>query len=524
MLCLLGKLLVFEGKYEEAVQEAFGSNTLVNHIRVLLKPHDVTNANEEDEMLIKEQLAPKIIAVQTSFCMAIALEQVGKLPDALIPYSEVTELCRRLPFNSVLLRGRSTHYFVGLAMYRYGMLCANLTVDPRPLYGTSSQGSDSPFLLRSKLLFDAAVSLRMFLSFMPAAFGVRRHLAALQTYCEVLEQRFRRANYRTAFDFDVVRGQDAIQESEESHFCPSSTAEDLLFCSQLIDSISNPADPKDFIISGNSIIRQILGRLSRYGDHQGALAYCKNIFTKYPVDASMYGRLVLACAAAGRHVETVRVGEIYFNLGGKEPSIILSIARSCILFPSKAAFAAEILNANFDGCSEILKTPFRLMIGLACIRESVMKGITYENSKLLYEKAVTVLAEAVVSDETNPQTHFFLALAYALQRKMRAAEDSIKTSLSLESEQPAAWFLFALIASARKDHDLCLSICNSFAESHEQHSSFIPLSLLRSELFIYLGLHAEAARLVSSLIGSFTDPAGPVVEDVTSISAEKSDG
>lgn len=578
---MLGKLLVFQGRYDEALSEAFsgGKQMAGEEIGLLLHLEtstgtDIDVGGEErrdrsimDDLVPPDEVAttsstgasliatsnggeresslppsgtfrlPQAIALQALLCLGLALEQAGRAKDALLPYSDVTGHCRRLPNRDRLLTSTGLAFFAGMAMYRYGMLCSALAIDPRSLQGAgpfpSAAGTGQ---LREQLLSDAALSLRMFLSFNPRLFGPLRHRAAAANYWEALEARFRRISYRKAFACSTARlerGPTMMQATAaqlsgpanmslsmaleiSGPFCPGSYAEDMLLGVQLIEALTPlPTDAEGAQKGGLSRNVQLsIARLARREDWQGLASYCQGLLIKHAADATAYGRLVLANAAVGRLAEAIRAGEIYVDLGGTELSTLLIIARANMLLPGRASYAVRLLerqvggvgktvaNGNGDGggrhsghpqnppqpteggggedshqsCSQgqqtILGNALRLTLGAAYLRCAMAAGCPLAHSRDMIEKAVIVLAEAVIQDETDARTHYWLALAYALQRRLRPAEDCIKTALSLESEMPVAWFLFALIASARKDYDLCLSICNSYQEGHP--GLFIP--------------------------------------------------
>lgn len=571
---MLGKLLVFQGRYEEALSEAFsgGSQMVEEEINSLLHldtggsiddgegrrdrtlddlvPPDETgtvvgatsltaSSNGGDQGGSAPSLSgpfrlPSAVALQTLLCLGLALEQMGRAKDALLPYSDVTGHCRRLPNRDRLLNSTGLSFFVGLAMYRYGMLCSALAIDPRSLQGTGPfTSAASTGQLREQLLSDAALSLRMFLSFKPRIFGSLRHRAAATSYWEVLEARFRQISYRKAFACSTARLEHgpmmmqatttipsrdlAVSMALEINgpFCPGSYAEDMLLGVQLMEALTPlPTDAEGAQKGGLSRTVQVsIARLARREDWPGLASYCQGLLIKYAADATAYGRLVLANAAAGRLAEVIRAGEIYVDLGGIEPSTLLIIARANMLLPGRASHAVRILERQLGraiavsatsghgdgsgGHSSHIHSPpsphteptkeggegtgkgtehrspptslgnaLRVTLGAAYLRCAMVAGCSQAHSRDLIEQAVTILAEAVIQDETDARPHYWLALAYALQRRLRPAEDCIKTALSLESEMPVAWFLFALIASARKDYDLCLSICNSYQEGH----------------------------------------------------------
>lgn len=64
-------------------------------------------------------------------------------------------------------------------------------------------------------------------------------------------------------------------------------------------------------------------------------------------------------------------------------------------------------------------------------------------------------------DESNPKAHFLLAKCAAEEGNIAEAETEIKKSLSVDSSCIDAWCLFALLKSAKRDYEGCLTVCNS---------------------------------------------------------------
>lgn len=635
---MLGKLLVFVGRYEEALKEAF-DHFDPEEISCLFKT-DYTSSEERLDAAAGS--LPHFVAIQASFCWGAAREMTGRAVEALLPYSHVTDFARRLPSGHHLMRSKAMIFFTGMAMFRYGMLCSVLAIDPRPMLrvmkigarpmsrhsssslGYKDQEPGTVSQLRSKLLFDAAISLRMFISFQPNTFGNIRHSAALEAYLEALEARFRKSNYQSAFEVDQqfygligaastgggganlsldllhiplpppdgeggITGSSALSTSSATvssgPFAPENVEEDLLLGLAVLHTLfpppiafsslaastmpvecsngENPIGMTDLMVDkvqrGAALPINLLSlaRFARLGDAEGLVMFVKTLLTRYAGEASVYGRLVLSCAAAprtiegARHDEVLRSGEIYYSLGGREAAVIAVWATRCLLFPKWSFQVISHLESILDTGSqgdmlriqdnerddEPQQNTLRILLGLALIKSSLYTINDSSTTQEFLERAITVLAQAVIYDETDPRPHLSLSLGYALQGKLRAAEDSVKTALSLEPEQPAAWYLFALLASARRDFDLCWKICNLFGAEEDKPegvttedrtllSSYglIPMALLKTQLLVYWGMMEEAIKVVSGLITSFTHPAGLVVEEKSSLSALQLDG
>lgn len=412
---MLGKLLVFQGSYAEAITQAFnyikGEDLLALFTTLSSSGDDIEASTTPDVITSFHQ----IIGIQASCCKGIALEMTGRAHDAaMAPYSDVTAFCRSFPTPN-LLKSRGFAFFVGMAMYRYGLLCSMFAVDPRLLQTVQSDLSIEQ--LRGRLLFDAAISLRMFLTFSPSAFGRIRHEAALTRYISALEGQFRRVNYLNALDSE----QYTLTQGDSGRFSPETVAEDILYCTQLLETLQPrlPATKLDAQSGGSSSrVRVALGRLARYGHTNALVKMSKSLFTRYASEASTYGRLILACAASKEYEEGLRAGQIYVELGGRDSTIILIIAKTALLYRSKAGFAVDIIEKALKATPEDMMTnSLRIILGLAYLCYAYQNKDLDEIAKY-QEKAVEILELAVVTDETDPQAHFHLSLAYLAVRNV----------------------------------------------------------------------------------------------------------
>lgn len=453
--------MVFQGRYQEAVDLAF-SNVPGDDLLALFK---ISNGDggPEDSTVVKLPSLSQIIGLQVSYCKGVALEMTGRAREALVPYSDVSDFCRRFPSpNSLKHKGLA--HFVGMAMYRYGMLCSTLAVDPRPLR-SSLASLPSTGMLRGRLLYDAAVSLRMFLAFAPSVFGNTRHAAALIRYIEALEGRFRGSLYRKTFDPEQYT---FTQQGTLERFSPDNFTEDIIYCTQILESLQPllPTSRHHAQVGASSgRVRNALARMARYGFTLGLIQMSKSLFSRYAAEASTYGRLLFACAAAKRFDEASRIGEIYVELGGKEPSVLLVIAKSSLLFKSKALFVAQSLERYLTSNTDSLGNSLTKVLGLAYLSLASQSKTSLEQARTFRLMAVESLERAVVIDEYDPEAHLYLSLAYFANGQLKSAEGSIKVSLSIEVNQSMGWLIFANIKSAQKDLDTCLTVCNTFLEN-----------------------------------------------------------
>lgn len=422
---MLGKLLVFQAKYQEALDTAFKHidyGVLLDLVRQEGAESPQPPAVAQKKGATAAGTFQRIVALQACYALGVACEMVEDARSALNPYSDVTDFCRRFP-DQALLKTRVLTYFVGMAMYRYGMLCARLVADPRALQGEPPSAAQ----LKSRLLFDASVSLRMYLTFAPAAFGLARHSAALASYLEVLEARFRRSTYRNTFDpeqYALTSGGSAAR------FCPENTPEDAIYCIQLLESLQ-PIVPssKEAAQSGSAHprVRSSIARLARYGDRAGLLSMTKSLFTRFAADASTFGYLVLSAAAAGQVDEACRAGEIYASLGGRETSVLLALAKTCLQLPSKLPTAISVLGGALEHADPDMSAPLLLALGAALLLQAsspspscAPSASTEQHFELAQERrarAVGVLQQAIATDGSDPVAHLYLAVAYAELRK-----------------------------------------------------------------------------------------------------------
>lgn len=433
-------------------------NDLIALFKITTATPDEATADEgEDRMLAQSQqlqppqgdlsLISTILGLQAAYSKAVALEMTGRSKEALVLYAEVTDFCRRF-HRPAVMKAPALLLFIGLSMYRYGMLCTLFALDPRGL-GETAQEPESRVIgeLRSRLLYDAAISLRLYLMFSPHSFGRIRHEIALMWYIDALEGRFRRCNYQKTFDPEL-----AVLGRGDS-LCPESLAEDVFACTMILEGLQPLLPSSKAEAQGGGSAGRVcssLARLAMHGWWEGLVKLSQSLFVRYAADASTYGRLVLALMATpGREQEAIRAGEVYISIGGREPSVLLVFCQACLCYRSKAQLVISTLapegvegqeesgeecgegdrggsSSGGDGGGGFLATipadmrnPLRLVLGLAYLCRA-MAGETFEERESLFERSVEVLERAVVADEGDPLAHFYLAVAYLAARKVSA--------------------------------------------------------------------------------------------------------
>ncbi len=510
-------------------------------------------------------------------------------------------------------------YLMAMAAYRYGLLCSLLARRPHlvqwPL-GVTAVGA-----LRNRLLYDAAVALWMFLTFCPDRFGPRRHRLAIELYTEALEGRFNRTNYRNTFDgnqFAIMRrlcksedmppsvaptrsasrgprsrtakeppqsslgragSGDNYQQlardgdaflplrqglSESTMFAPLTEAEDILCCTGLREALSTrmPSDPSEIQRgSQREAVKRALRRLLCHlrGDSDAAMAFCKSLFVRYAASAHTYGLVVLTAAASALSGEAFRAGQLYSEFGGQSPQVLLTFARTALMFSSKVSLARDLAegllerleaasleasqggdgclasgggeNDNFEegtrlgDCSYLISS-VKVTLILAHLRLSYRNASLADDAsttlssdggrKAHLARALALCQEILAGEPYNAAVLMYAAIAHCEGGNLREGERSIKRSLSLNGDNAIGWHLFALIKSAQGDYHACISICNNVMENAARPT--IHVALLKAATLSYLGLWEEAGQLAGMLISSFTSPSGPVVRVATSVS------
>lgn len=487
----MGKCLVMQGKFSSAVEEAFGAITLEQLLsmvqtstrRMQSAPREAGDFLEAQEMAKAEARGAKgrgndestvtdnatafldlYFGIQGCFAYGIALDAVGRVKDALAPFSVVMEYVRR-SLSTNIISSRTLNYFCTMSMFRYGLLCANLAYQPTVL--TPSR-SDRPSLasihhevesknrdiqmIRASLLNDWAISLRMFIAFQPSMVNKSKLLLAADLYVTALEVQFRRGNYRATFD---------PESAPRGLFCPESVAEDISLMIQLMQHLQPTiASNRDDAQGGASspLVLNNIARLVRLHDDEGLISFCHSLFMRFAAEASTYGRLVLALAAARRFEEAVRIGEMYVELGGKEPAVLLIYAKMALLYDCKVDSTISLLR-HLEVDQEMMVTR-SFILAFALVRSALISR-TFSPAPL--HEAISILKS--ISEESNyPHIHTLLALAYAELRDLEAAEEEAKAALAIDIDLTLPWILLALLKTASHDYEGALAVCNAYLE------------------------------------------------------------
>lgn len=506
--------MTFQRKYQEAID--IFDLIPARELQSLLHLSDAGGGEDSIIKPLPGATFRHIVGLQACYAKGVALEMTGAAHEAVLPLAEVTDFSRRY-LNTSFLKSKGMAFFVGMSMYRYGLLCSILAVDPRQLGGGQSKASVGQ--LRGRLLFDSAVSFRMFLIFLPASFGRIRYVSALTRYMDALEARFKKFNYGNTFDPEQYA---LTRAGHADRFSPESVAEDVIYCTQLLESLqpTRPSGKTEAQTCASSVrVRNSLARLARHGHGQALVKMSKSLFTRYAGEASTYGRLVLSCAAAKMFDEAFRAGQIYVELGGREASVLLIIARTALLFPSNVLWVIEFLEENMKNVDVDMVAPLELILGLAYLQKATRQKQIGE-ALIIRKRAVEILGQAITKDDTDPRGYLYLSLAHLSVYNLTASENSIKESLSIEPDQPMAWYLFAVIKTAQKDFEACLEVCNSHQENFQSHD--ISITLLKAAVLGYLGLWEDAAQLVESLISNYTLPSGTVAQENSTLTDDNS--
>lgn len=600
--CSMIKLSVLEGAYSDALSQDLCEFVTEESIRLIFKyKFENFDSNINTGQINGSVYGPtgnelgtleliRFAAIQACFFRGLALEMTGRVIEALVPYSELTDLFRKnhyetsmatatgvdlatscsasvsnqnisnevsydksLKFGSIL-RSSGLSFYVSSSMFRYGILCRQMipkvnelrvALAKNPLYlvranssiknplsaenkvhseslvsespSITSLAENSPVIfdkslnhdinaaeigterkLRIRLMYDCAIALRLYSTYKTTSNQPkiqdewRLQQICMRTYTEALESRFRRCNYRNVFDpetFSLARKQQRLFTSNLANdsaafSCPESVVEDILLSSLIGEALSpditETKSNMQLLKFGDQSINQILSRFSRAGYASGAVSLVLNRFNTSSANSTTYGNLLLAHAAVGSTSEAYRIGQIYLSLKGTDKSVLAVHAKTCLMISGKTKEALEL--------SKKISRVIGHSLEAICL---MANGRPREASTLLESNA----------DDSNEM--FLLALAYSLYRDLDRAEELVKQSLLLDTDQPCAWLLFALIRSARGDYDSCLAVCNSYSES----SIFadFPIELLKIVTYTAMGLYQEALNDCVSLYNNLLD-------------------
>ncbi len=383
-----------------------------------------------DTEIVQSSTIEKVFGLLGLFFRGVALEEQGRKEDACEQYQIVNDFLFRYRQPQFTMT-RAPRDFLCASLYRGALLLQQM-----------GQSVDSASLYRSFIAFHQ-VTLQ---SKQPNN-AIIRLVRAISSYCDLLDRHFRRTNYKNLCDDGQaqVSGRDLAQIWQ-----PETVREDLILCSMLLETIEKPAlvirELKSLDLEAH-----LLRRFARIGYLEGIVRFQKTRFQCSVSDSSLYRTLFLSLYASSRHEQAVLAAKMYITGHGNDVFTLLNIAQLYLMLPSKGNEAFYILDTLLD-CEAMdvsFQVPYFLLRSqylLQCHRLS---------------QARQELHLVLQVDETNPKALFMLAKCAAEEGNLGEAEGFVKKSLSIDSSCIEAWCLFALLKSAKRDFEGCLTVCNS---------------------------------------------------------------
>lgn len=444
----------------------------------------------------------KLLCVRCQYISGLVIEAQGKPYQALSEYVVITTCYRDSPFDP-LWRSPAFDPFVGLSMYRYGVLCYQLaTVKIKDL---PDQGCpiriDS---MRKKLIYDAGVSLRMFLIFVSDnSCGSTRKIVALKKYVEVLEICFQRNAYKSAFSSDQY-------QIGDQKFCPENVQEDLLLCSMILESLHDPlpSDGREAQLGALSPRqKQAAKRMARIGATDILVQFYESLFQRFAATSTLYGNLLMANHANAQPDHVYVIGEIYNRIGGKDPFILTLWCQTCLLLEEdKVKKARDVLQGLYASEDEVCKdmkgkivelmAKADLVLAYHCLPEDPAKATSIRES-------VIQLLEGILMNEPTLSLHLVLGIAYFDAGRLEDSERSLKNALDHDQD---AWLQLAILKTAQKDYEAALEICN--IQLDQQAHPDVNLCLLKTALLAFhFDQPEEAIELTKAAFAYWVTPA-----------------
>jgi len=546
---LEAKAAMIEGAWEKA-WEALGhlgmdemKNTLLTPVRFragqhLVQPSDLETLasltigesaeDTGDAATISGSVGPgstngsvleRLLALQCQYIRGLCLETQGSAYAALSEYVVITACYREAPFER-LWRTSAFEPFVSLAMYRYGVLCVQLA-------GPRSQElppAICPCTLKSQLLHDAGVALRMFLVFGAdgtAKTGPLRRLAALRRYAQALEARFPRQAFRAAFPPEQYEHSAA---EGRRPFVPESAQEDILLATMLAEAghaaleVETPLE-RHAVQTGamSTWQRTCTRRLARLGSAQLVVEQIESLFEHFAATAALYGNLVMALSAAGDLERACLAGEAYCQLGGKDTMVLICYAKASLRF-GRTKLVASLLEKKAAKCSdeeddEDVLVPLSNTLAVCYLMQAQKMLPECEAEALqLRERAVSLLHSTLAKDDSSPPLHLTLSLALLELGHLPDAERAVKASLARDASSAQGWFLLALLRTVSQDYDGALAICDMQLDQATHPD--LDICLLKTELLTkFFGRGDEIIELLKAMFAYWVSPVGSSSED-----------
>jgi tetratricopeptide (TPR) repeat protein len=383
-----------------------------------------------DTEIIQSNTIEKVFGLLGLFFRGVALEENGRKEDACEQYQIVNDFLfrYRLPQFSMT---RAARDFLCASLYRGALLLQQMG---HPI--------DSACLYRSFLAFHQVTLQKK-----QPNNAIIRLIRAISSYCDLLDRHFRRTNYKNLCDDGQaqVSGRDLAQIWQ-----PETVREDLILCSMLLKTIEKP----DLVVrelENLDLEAHLIRRFARIGYLEGIIRFQKTLFQSSVSNATLYRTLFLSLFASGRYEQAVLAAKMYTSGHGHDVFTLMTIAQLYLMLPSKHMEAFHILDTRLD-CESMevsMQVPYFLL-------RSQFLLLSHRLTQARQE-----LQLVLQIDETSPKAHFLLAKCAAEEGKLGEAETFVKKSLSVDSSCIEAWCLFALLKSAKRDFEGCLTVCNS---------------------------------------------------------------
>lgn len=457
----------------------------------------------------------RLLAVQCQYFRGVCVEAAGDAYRALGEYVVVTTCFREAPFDEVW-RTRAFEPFMGLAMYRFGVLCCQLA-GPRAGELPASPCPQVVESLKQRLLHDSGVSLRMFLIFHPSQdaarpCGLNRRRVVLRRYMEVLEERFQRVAFRAAFSSDQYRTILDLNEPGRAVFCPENPKEDLLLCSGLLESLYPALPATRAEAQAGALVRrqrQCVRRLARAGSASLLTEYYESLMGRFAATAQLHGSLMLAYLADAQYERAYIAGHRYCQVGGREPATLLAFGRVCLLFGAdkvqQALHVLERLAAEtaLEAADLAAKVCAYRAAALVLLARDVLRERPAEALQLR-EQAVQLLEAMLAAGDSDPELYLVLGFAHLELGRLAAAEAAIKGGLTRDGARAEAWYLLAVVRTAQQDHEGALDICN--VQLDLQTHPGLALCVLKTALLAHYDHGEEAAELARAIFAYWVAP------------------
>lgn len=393
-----------------------------------------------DTEITQSSLIEKIFGILGLYFRGVMLELQGRKEDACDQYQVITDFISRFRVQQ-FTQSKSVHDFICAALYRSGCLLNQL-----------AQFRESAAVFRSFLNFyqvHPQNQLRL-----PTNSTVRL-LRALSQYMDLLDRKFRKYNFKTFCDEQPSNGTTGC-------FIVENVQEELILCCMLLESIEQGPLVKQ-ALEDLRLEVNVLRRFARIGYLEGITRIQKTRFQTNVSDLNIYRNLFHSLMAAGKVDKAILSAKMYLQGNGKDQFTLLLISKLFMTLPSRIDESFKILEGiNCEDLDIGMQIPYFLLRGkyfLIKSREECPIATPLKEEYL--KKSLEEFKLVLQVDESNAEVYFYMSLLSYESEDLETSEKYIKKSLSFDSSQIRAWYLFALLKSAKKDYESVLNICNT---------------------------------------------------------------